>query len=72
VPQALRLGDSAIQVQGYVIVSPRGEARICEGLLGSYPPECGGAWLAVEGLDADTLPGRQTDRGVVWTAPQLC
>jgi hypothetical protein len=67
VPQALRLGDGPVRVQGYVIVSQQGEARICEGLLGSYPPQCGGAWLAIEGLNVDTLPGRQTDQGVVWT-----
>jgi hypothetical protein len=67
VPQAIHLADGPVQVQGYIIINPRGEARICEGLLGSYPPQCGGAWLTVEGLDADTLPGRQTDQGVVWT-----
>jgi hypothetical protein len=67
VPQALRGGDGPMAVRGYVLISPRGDARICEGLLGSYPPQCGGASLAVEGLDPETLPGRQMEQGMVWT-----
>ncbi|MCC6223186.1 MAG: hypothetical protein IT201_06800 [Thermoleophilia bacterium] len=56
-----------------LIVAPEGEAvRLCSALAESYPPQCGGASLVVEGLDLETVPGltRTTEPDlaqVAWT-----
>jgi hypothetical protein len=62
-----RRPPGTIAVRGYVLVDPDGTARLCEGLAGSYPPQCGGARLRVDGLAPDTLHGRSESGGVVWT-----
>ncbi len=43
------------------------EVRLCSGLLESYPPQCGGASLLVQGLDLTSVEGLRTVGGVSWT-----
>jgi hypothetical protein len=57
----------SVDVRGYVLVEPRTGARLCEGLAGSYPPQCGGVALKLVGLDPAKLPGADHNQGVVWT-----
>jgi hypothetical protein len=46
-----------LQVKGF-IVAPEGEpVRLCSALLESYPPQCGGSSLVVEGLDLAAVEG---------------
>ena len=46
-----------LAVKGYLVVSEDGSARLCDALLESYPPQCGGSSLTVEGLDLSTVEG---------------
>jgi hypothetical protein len=39
--------------------------RLCEMVLESYPPQCGGDWLLVEGLDPSLFP-LEEEGGVRW------
>lgn len=67
VPEAIKAGDQQLKVRGYVLVSADGVARICTGLAGSYPPQCGNPSLEVKGLKPDELPGKESASGIVWT-----
>ena len=49
------------------LVAAHDEVRLCSALLESYPPQCGGASLLVQGLDLTTVEGLQTVAGVSWT-----
>jgi hypothetical protein len=67
VAEALRARPAGvIDVRGHVIVDPDGHARLCEGLAGSYPPQCGGPSVAVAGLDPRVLEHPETASGVTW------
>lgn len=44
-------------VQGYILARDGEPVRLCDVLAESYPPQCGGASLVVEGLDLDTVEG---------------
>jgi hypothetical protein len=49
--------EGPVTVRG-AIVAPEGEpVRLCSALAESYPPQCGGSSLVVEGLDLATLKG---------------
>lgn len=49
--------EGPLLVSGF-IVAPDGEpVRLCSALLESYPPQCGGASLVVEGLDLEAIEG---------------
>jgi hypothetical protein len=37
-------------------------------LLESYPPQCGGTSLVVEGIDLKSIPALQEAGGVLWSA----
>jgi hypothetical protein len=67
VAEALRARPAGvIDVRGHVIVDPNGNARLCEGLAGSYPPQCGEPSVAVTGLDPRVLEHPETASGVTW------
>ena len=67
VPDVLRTRPAGVVgVRGNVIVHPDGSARLCEGLAGSYPPQCGGKSVAVTGLDLRVLEHPDTAAGVTW------
>ncbi len=44
-------------VQGYILAHDGEPVRLCDVLAESYPPQCGGASLVVEGLDLDAVEG---------------
>ncbi len=47
--------DASVHVSGFLI-DDGGGWQLCEAALESYPPQCGGDALTVEGLDAEALP----------------
>ena len=48
------------------LVAANGEVKLCEALAESFPPQCGGSYLVVSGLDVDGLEGLQTEGDVSW------
>jgi hypothetical protein len=68
VPEALNIRDTAeATVRGYVLVRPDGTARLCTGMSGSFPPQCGEPSLQLTGLDATQLPDHDPASGVRWS-----
>lgn len=68
--------DGPLRVTGYLVVAEDGSARLCDALRESYPPQCGGSSLAVEGLDLRSVEGLTSPRDpslaqVRWTERQL-
>jgi hypothetical protein len=61
-----RSADSPIAVTGLVIVEGDGPARLCELILESYPPQCGGATIELVGLDVGSIDGATSEAGVTW------
>ena len=62
----------AADVEGPLLVrgalhAREGEIRLCEALAESYPPQCAGPSLRVEGLALSDVEGVQTAQGVSWT-----
>lgn len=53
------------------LVHRDGVTRVCEMLAESFPPQCGGASLRVEGLDLDAMAGLETAEGVTWSNEAL-
>ncbi len=43
------------------------EVRICENLAESFPPQCAGRNLVVEGLDLNSIEGLMSEGPVSWT-----
>ena len=58
--------DGPLMVAGF-LVATGDEARLCSALAESFPPQCGGSSLLVEGLDLATVEGLQTEGDVSWT-----
>ena len=59
------LGGQSVLVNGALFVDAEGDVLLCEAIAESFPPQCGGARLAVEGLDPG---GQQLEEanGVRW------
>lgn len=55
-----------VRVTGNLLVLG-GEARLCSALAESFPPQCGGASLAVTGLEPEGLEDLQVEGDVMWT-----
>ena len=58
--------DGPLLVNGFLHVSD-GQVRLCSALLESFPPQCGGDFLVVQGLDPSTVAGLKMEGGVSWT-----
>jgi hypothetical protein len=58
--------DEPQLVSGNLLVQG-GEARLCSALAESFPPQCGGPSLLVDGLDLDTVADLTTQGDVSWT-----
>jgi len=73
VQQALAAAPSEarVAVDGYVLAHPDGTVRLCAGLSGSYPPQCGRPALTVVGLDLASLEGSDHASGVTWARTTL-
>ena len=52
-----------LSVSGYLFVDKDGQARLCEMLLESSPPQCGGDRIPLSGFDVDSTPNIQRVQG---------
>jgi hypothetical protein len=59
-------GDAPGHVQGALLIDADGTVRLCEALAESFPPQCGGRRLVVDGLDLDSLGALQDENGARW------
>ena len=59
------LGDVVV-VSGALFVAADGSVLLCDAIAESFPPQCGGARMAVEGLDLDTIELEEAN-GVRWS-----
>jgi hypothetical protein len=64
---ALASGSSEPQLVAGNLLVQDGEARLCSALAESFPPQCGGASLHVEGLKLEEVDGLITEGDVSWT-----
>ena len=44
-----------------------GQVRLCETLAESFPPQCGGRFLVVNGLDLMTMDGLTSEGSITWS-----
>jgi len=58
--------DDLVSVTGALFVDPDGGVLLCDAIAESFPPQCGGARIAVDGLDLSTVPDIQEESGVQW------
>ena len=66
VEEALATDASGVlAVQGFY-VNDGSTVRLCDALAESFPPQCGGASIEVDGLDEEELD-YQREAGVTWT-----
>ncbi len=55
-----------VLVSGALFVDPDGGVQLCEAIAESFPPQCGGNRIEVEGLDLAGVAGLQAANGVQW------
>lgn len=60
---------STATVRGYVIATA-GTTVLAEMLAETYPPQAGGAFIVLEGLDVAALPGTTSAGDTTWTNDQ--
>lgn len=58
--------DGPFAVEGFLVVDADGNANLCSALAESFPPQCGGDRLPVEG-DVPGLDEYQSAEGVIWS-----
>jgi hypothetical protein len=58
--------DDIVAVTGALFVDADGTVRLCDAIAESFPPQCGGERITVEGLDLATVAGLQEANGVRW------
>jgi hypothetical protein len=58
--------DDLVTVIGALFVDAGGTVRLCDAILESFPPQCGGARIEVHGLDLDTIPTLETEGDLSW------
>lgn len=58
--------DDLVSVAGALFVDADGGVLLCDAIAESFPPQCGGARIAVEALDLSTIEGLQDENGVRW------
>ena len=68
VAQALthRATDDLVTVSGALFVDTDGTVRLCDAIAESFPPQCGGDRIVVQGLDLASIAGLQTEGDVRW------
>ncbi len=57
--------DLPLLVNGFLI-SDGATTKLCEAMLESYPPQCGGPFLLVENVDLASFPNMRTEGSVSW------
>lgn len=55
-----------VVVSGALFVDLDGGVQLCEAIAESFPPQCGGNRIEVEGLDLAGVAGLQAANGVQW------
>ena len=58
--------DDIVTVSGALFVSADGTVLLCDAIAESFPPQCGGERIRVEGLNVAAVPGLQTEGDVSW------
>ena len=58
--------DDLVTVSGALFVAADGTVMLCDALAESFPPQCGGDRIHVEGLDLAAVPGLQTEGEISW------
>lgn len=68
VAEALTHGptDDLVTVTGALFVDADGTVRLCDAIAESFPPQCGGHRIVVEGLDLDNIQDIQEENDVRW------
>lgn len=61
-----RATDDLVTVSGALFVDPDGTVRLCDAIAESFPPQCGGERIVVQGLDLDAIADLQTEGDVSW------
>lgn len=64
--------DGPLLINGFLVIQggehddPE-QVRLCDALAESFPPQCGGDSLLVEGLDLKSIEGLMSEGPVSWT-----
>lgn len=58
--------DDLVTVSGTLFVQADGTVLLCDAIAESFPPQCGGDRMLVQGLDLDTIADLQTEGDVSW------
>jgi len=58
--------DDIVTVSGALFVNADGTVLLCDAIAESFPPQCGGERIRVQGLDVAAVPGLQTEGEVSW------
>ena len=58
--------DDIVLVTGALFVLPDGSVTLCDAIAESFPPQCAGASIGVEGLDLASVPDLEEANGVRW------
>ena len=61
-----RATDDLVTVSGALFANADGTVVLCSAIAESFPPQCGGDRIRVEGLDLDDVPGLQVEGDVAW------
>lgn len=58
--------DDLVTVTGALFVDADGTVRLCDAIAESFPPQCGGARILVDGLDLEAVDELETEGDVSW------
>lgn len=60
-----------VRLEGFLIGRTGGPTRLCTEVLESFPPQCGGPSVLVEGLDAATVGELSVSDEIFWSEEQI-
>lgn len=58
--------DDLVTVSGALFVDADGTVRLCDAIAESFPPQCGGERIDVQGLEVATIDGLEEANGLQW------
>ena len=68
VAEALRSDtDQPLLVNGALFIDADGTGRLCDALMESFPPQCGGDRVIVEGLEEASIADLQEEGAIRWS-----
>ena len=59
--------DDIVTVSGALFVDADGTMWLCDAIAESFPPQCGGDRIEVEGLEPGDVPNLQEEQDVRWS-----